>query len=710
MQKMINFRPTVFVASGIALGILFAYFVVLNNVLAAVATAAAAVIVSVVFVCFSYSEFKKAGKVACFLIFTMFFAIGGLGFFRVANNYRSATLGGHKLLVSGSVSETVFDGEIVYAVLSDVRVKGAINGNAAYKAAVYIVGEKDLRLGDRVEFTAVVRDRSLIYDGKYAAGAVAEGIKYFSEVAASDVAVKERAPNLFQACNLYFFDNLKAGMGKDEFSVAYAMLTGNSDYMAEENLAFYRHAGVAHIFAVSGLHVGFLAAALWFILGKMRVNGYFSLAVVFACCLFYSGICGFTASSLRAVIMILFAGLAKAAGLKYDGLSSFSVAAAVILAVNPAQLFCVGFRLSFAVVFCIIMLMFPIKRLLNFLPDKISSAIAVSVSAEIGGIPVMLSVFGSFAALSAFVNILFVPIAGAVFLLLFVCAVFGGISPAVFLFLPNYAIKGLNAAIFAFDFRTFAVNGVSFGVFALLYYAAVAVAGGMLNLKRTAKAVTCVILAVFCVVFIFGSVAVNRQKVFVKAIGSESFCAVVLSKGEDNLLVISKATDRTFSTYRLKKATQGVSGGFSIVLLDSDQTPQLFNLLFRLNTVVKINSFYYCGEKDVDAESVIRKRYEHLTLVNLADGDFLPFGGGKCFAELYGRCLLCTINGYNTAVFAPLEGNDYRGLTPCPNTVIAYDSIGGICGEYCVDRVVVFRAVFGYDDGESAGDYVFTTG
>ena len=88
--------------------------------------------------------------------------------------------------------------------------------------------------------------------------------------------------------------------------------------------------------------------------------------------------------------MFFFLNFATLVGLKYDGISAVFAAAFTILVFSPAQLFCVGFQLSFAVVLSIIILFVPLKKLLKFLPDKIAAPLAVSFSAEVGGIPVLL--------------------------------------------------------------------------------------------------------------------------------------------------------------------------------------------------------------------------------------------------------------------------------------------------------------------------------
>ena len=291
MRKIVNFRAAAFAASGLVAGILFSYCLLLGSVVGLIAVCAAFVAVLVLSVFFSSAKFTGIGKLLCLLFFVLCAVFGGVKFNNIANNYKNADLDGHILAVSGSASEITVKENVTSVIVSDVKVTGAINGKTYYKISLTVYGENDIRLGDKISFTAALTDLTLFYNGKFSASALAQGIKYSAEVNAEDLTVTERSPNLFEKCNLFIFDTLKAGLNADEFPIAYAMLTGNSDYIAEENLANYRAAGVAHIFAVSGLHIGFLATALYFILNKLKVNSFVSFAVTLACCIFYAGVC-----------------------------------------------------------------------------------------------------------------------------------------------------------------------------------------------------------------------------------------------------------------------------------------------------------------------------------------------------------------------------------------------------------------------------------
>jgi competence protein ComEC len=263
------------------------------------------------------------------------------------------------------------------------------------------------------------------------------------------------------------------------------MLCGNSDFIDGELLENYRSVGVAHIFAVSGLHIGFLALVLKFILSKIKMNRFVRAFLIIFVLLFYSGVCGFSSSSIRATIMCAVSLIASAVGKKYDRLSSVSFALIIVLMIWPVQLFSLGFQLSFGVVFGIILLSRPIANILRFLPRKLSISLSSVISAQLTSLPICLYAFKEFSAISVIANLIFIPIVGFVFIFLFVSVLLSLITGlgGVFLFLPSYVVKGINYLFSIADYKIFMIGGVSLGAFGVVYYLALIISSQVVNLK-----------------------------------------------------------------------------------------------------------------------------------------------------------------------------------------------------------------------------------
>jgi len=82
-----------------------------------------------------------------------------------------------------------------------------------------------------------------------------------------------------------------------------AILIGEKQDLAEWKQKL-NQAGLSHILAVSGLHVGILALVFYLILKTLFRNRFLSRILLIIILLFYAAICGWTPSVTRAVIMI----------------------------------------------------------------------------------------------------------------------------------------------------------------------------------------------------------------------------------------------------------------------------------------------------------------------------------------------------------------------------------------------------------------------
>ena len=149
---------------------------------------------------------------------------------------------------------------------------------------------------------------------------------------------------------------LNENMDVDSGAVAVGLVIGDKAFMDDSLSGAYKRTGVAHIFAVSGLHVGFVAGIFAFAVRKLRLKSSVTLVATVIPILFYAWICGFSPSVVRAAIMIFAGMLLNAIGAKGDMLSSVSFAMLVVLALNPFYLFDGGFQMSFAAVAGMILL------------------------------------------------------------------------------------------------------------------------------------------------------------------------------------------------------------------------------------------------------------------------------------------------------------------------------------------------------------------
>ena len=711
MKKLFNLRPILFIAISLCCGISTAYFFERKNLLFSIVFCAGFVVsLALFFFVFTPKGNKKPNGVLS-IIFALFFAIGVAGFSIQLNQYNDANLDGHYYEVTGKVVDCNVTDVGASIVVSDAYINGNRVGKIKYNISVIVYGKTDVDIGDLVKFSAQLKDRSYTYEGKFNASDVERGIKYYTNVSAEDLVITGKNLTIFERVNLAIRDTLFVGLDKDEFAVGYALLTGNSSFMDHDVITSYRTAGVAHIFAVSGLHIGFLATLLAFALKKLKLNGLLKALFTTLVLLFYSGICGFSASSLRATIMCSVALFARAKGERYDTLSAMSFAMILILLCSPVQLFSVGFQLSFGVVIGINLLSKPIARLFKFLPKKLADGLGVVLSAQIVAIPIMLYAFKQFSVISIIANLIFVPIVSVIFTLTMLGVLLGLIfcAPVVTLFLSNYSFKFINVCIAFFDQNFFMIGGFSFGGAVIFYFASLIVASGLINLRKITRTITAITLALICAVMVTISASVDSRATKIYVSGAENICATMILSNSETTLVVSDAS-HIYSASRLKRIKDDcgeseidnliLMGGYSVDM-------QVF--LTKLHTVFSVKNVIYYGEKYAVMEDVVKKSFKGIQIRNVFDETALSIESFPCEFMMQGNVLTGEIKGKSIAIFSAFNkgGVNFSDFSGGQEIMICADRAEQILSLYSPQVKISYRHSSTYDNAENNGNILF---
>ncbi|MBI2095063.1 MAG: DNA internalization-related competence protein ComEC/Rec2 [Candidatus Omnitrophica bacterium] len=132
-----------------------------------------------------------------------------------------------------------------------------------------------------------------------------------------------------------------------------ALFFGEREDLEEDFKDLFVKTGTLHLLAVSGFNIGFLVAVVLIFLGPLPLAKGARLWTVLGCVWLYCLLVGWQAPVVRASVMASIFLLGRITGRKTEVLNTLGLAALVILAVNPGQLFDVGFVLSFLSVFAI---------------------------------------------------------------------------------------------------------------------------------------------------------------------------------------------------------------------------------------------------------------------------------------------------------------------------------------------------------------------
>jgi competence protein ComEC len=241
----------------------------------------------------------------------------------------------------------------------------------------------------------------------------------------------------------------------------------------------FRTTGIAHLLAVSGLHVSIIALLVSFVLKLFKVSKMTNFGIMFVLLLFYSYLCDFSVSVLRASIMTLFLLYLRARGKCYDSLTALSISLCLILIIDPLKLFNVSLILSFMAVLSIILMLKVFEALFEkCFHKKISGSLALIFAVQVGLVLVQLYFFNNYSVMSLICNFISVPIATIAFVLLILGTVVSAMIPFMsFICLGYDYLMGLvvkfnytiSKAGFVFSLNNFNFLVVILGIMLLLF-------------------------------------------------------------------------------------------------------------------------------------------------------------------------------------------------------------------------------------------------
>ncbi len=579
MKKFFNVRLPLISACAIILGILSAvaflyYDLNLYYYLAILPTYAVLIIILI----FAYKTYKP---LIYTIITAIFFLLGALcGLFYIINftacEFDAAA--DNRFYICGTVEEKKSYENREYIILNNVYVD-EIKIDGKVQAVLNKNYGEFCDIGYKTEFIAELELNNVFAYGNLNYNAV-NNIKYSCKVY-GEVKSQHR---------LYLLDNIRAALKRtlyenldfDTASVCYAMLTGNTLDIENSTLESFRYGGIAHIFAVSGLHIGIIFAILNAVFKRLNANKYLTAIACISIIFIYSGVCGFTPSSVRAAVMCTVATICKLFYFKYDGLNALSFAVIILLFINPLNLFSVGFQLSVCAVMGICVFSKHSAKNIQKLkiPKFIASSVSVSLSAQAGTLPIMLSSFGYISGAGFILNIIVIPIISQLFVLLFVCTLLCAAITPLSPFLLPFATAPLDALISFFinaGFEKALISGFGSGLFIPIYFTAILFLSDKLNLNFIIKLLAAFIFASTLTGFVIYSAnePFSGHKIIVSAhpAGGE----VIFKSSEGNVLLLTEDVNHSSISQTLNKYYS--SNLFGIIILGDNDCVSAFGKL-----------------------------------------------------------------------------------------------------------------------------------
>lgn len=226
-------------------------------------------------------------------------------------------------------------------------------------------------------------------------------------------------PRFFGSIRLRIEQNLDRHLVPEQAVFLKGFLLGTTGDFTPEEKDIYRRTGVMHLFAVSGLHLGFVLLFFLFLARLLRFGSVPTFLLVAFGLWGYAALIAFPASVTRAAVMGTVGFGAYLWKERANTLNSLALAALVILICDPRALMDPGFQLSFAATWGIISLAGPLGAFLTCLQDSpfreaCRDVFTISLAAQLAVLPLCALYFQQIPVFGLLANILVVPVAGLV--------------------------------------------------------------------------------------------------------------------------------------------------------------------------------------------------------------------------------------------------------------------------------------------------------
>ncbi len=331
--------------------------------------------------------------------------------------------------------EPLDDNQGSRVVLSNLKIEELTPKQTPRKVRIKIRQDDNLRAGQRIKILAGLNPASgpvapNAFDFQrmaYFQGIGAVGFSYREPEIIEDVAQRQFG---FKALRQGLSGRIEAQTSEPQRSIITALMTGQRGQIVDENWQALRDSGLAHLLAISGLHVGMVAGVVFFfsrllMACSVRLALHHPIkkyAAVFAllAALFYTVLVGATIPTQRALLMTGLIMVAIMMDRSPFSLRLVAFAALVVLIFSPQSLTSVSFQMSFSAVVALICfyewlrpVWMSLHRQSGFVKKAVLYFVGVSLTTIIAGFATGLFAlfhFQNFAVYGVLANMVAVPL------------------------------------------------------------------------------------------------------------------------------------------------------------------------------------------------------------------------------------------------------------------------------------------------------------
>jgi competence protein ComEC len=259
----------------------------------------------------------------------------------------------------------------IRATLEPAEIVGIPDDQLDWNLRLSFLGDSDLAIGDQVRAKARIFplrppavpgdpdfSRNLYFSNIGASGFVFG--RQFEIVENSKSIKNNELWNIIETARQYISTTISDKLTGPEAGIAKALIIGERGEVAPDVADNLRKSGLAHLLAISGLHMGLLCGTVFFLIRFglaaipsialcYPIKKWAAMAAMLAG-LVYLGLSGATIPTQRAFVMLLVVWLALLLDRRAISLRLVGVAAIVVLVLRPDAVLGASFQLSFAAV------------------------------------------------------------------------------------------------------------------------------------------------------------------------------------------------------------------------------------------------------------------------------------------------------------------------------------------------------------------------
>ena len=264
-----------------------------------------------------------------------------------------------------------------------------------------------------------IKDNPNYQNAGYVSYLARRGILWQQRVDEGEFAMVEPCTDFFARCEQLRTDAEivleKSGIGKPTAAFLETLLLGDDDTLSPEDKEVFSDAGISHILAVSGLHIGIISALIYLLTAPLVLVGArkFRFGLVIVMIWLYVCLSGMHLSAVRAAVMITVVLGGYILDRRHTSFNALCFAALLIMLFQPRALFDPGMQLSFICVGSLVafgsyatkskVLMRPVVR-------TVVSTLVSSVLAVFGSWALLAYYFHSFSTVFLPVNFVVLPL------------------------------------------------------------------------------------------------------------------------------------------------------------------------------------------------------------------------------------------------------------------------------------------------------------